>query len=301
MLLRPSLMKNSPVTNKCITLNRTLIMLFIYFILYNIFRTYYMPPKVYDLPSVSFIFFSDPNLLDMIIVTGGCFYIHSVASRFYALNDAWRHLPLGLVEIPGEWTKSEITMSLECLRLLHADLCKIIKVFSLGYGMIMLGYFTFSFVGLLMYTYLYFAVGYKDISDTSFASIIPWCLPLIVRYCQYCIFYMSIVVNASYTNEKKREIISYLRACRISSLAIHTKLQIKLFMVQMSEFKSNEISAYGIFNINLHLVISNLILLFYGLITLIQMKDGPFISSLTKAVMKHFTQQYNDIENNTNS
>ncbi|CAH1726722.1 uncharacterized protein LOC114119281 isoform X2 [Aphis gossypii] len=294
MLLRPSLMKNSPVTNKCITLNRTLIMLFIYFILYNIFRTYYMPPKVYDLPSVSFIFFSDPNLLDMIIVTGGCFYIHSVASRFYALNDAWRHLPLGLVEIPGEWTKSEITMSLECLRLLHADLCKIIKVFSLGYGMIMLGYFTFSFVGLLMYTYLYFAVGYKDISDTSFASIIPWCLPLIVRYCQYCIFYMSIVVNASYTNEKKREIISYLRACRISSLAIHTKLQ-------MSEFKSNEISAYGIFNINLHLVISNLILLFYGLITLIQMKDGPFISSLTKAVMKHFTQQYNDIENNTNS
>ncbi|KAF0760652.1 Gustatory receptor [Aphis craccivora] len=163
-----------------------------------------MPPKVYDLPSISFIFFSDPNLLDMVIVTGGCFYIRSVASRFCALNDAYRRLPLGLVEIPGEWTQSQITMSLECLRLLHADLCEIIKVFSLGYGMIMLGYFTFSFVGLLMFTYMYFAVGYKDIPDMSFASVTLWCLPLIVRYCQYCIFHISIVVNASYANEKVR-------------------------------------------------------------------------------------------------
>lgn len=40
--------------------------------------------KVYDLPSVSFIIFSDLNLLDMIIVTRGCFYIRSVGSRFCA-------------------------------------------------------------------------------------------------------------------------------------------------------------------------------------------------------------------------
>lgn len=69
----------------------------------------------------------------------------------------------------------------------------------------------------------------------------------------------------------------------------------------MSEFKSNEMSAYGMFNINLHLVISNLLLLLYGLTTLIQMKDGPFVSSLTKAVTKHFIQQYNNIKNYTNS
>lgn len=163
-----------------------------------------MPPKVYDLPSVSFNLFYDPNLLDMVIVTGGCFYIRCVAHRFCTLNDAWRRLPLGLVKISGEWTQSQIIMSLECLRLLHADLCEIIKVFNLGYGMILLGYFTFSFVGLLMFTYLYFAVGYKSIPDTSFSSIILWCLQLIIRYCQYSIFHISIVVNASYTNEKVR-------------------------------------------------------------------------------------------------
>lgn len=131
-------------------------------------------------------------------------------------------------------------------------------------------------------------------------------------------------------------------------------------MSQMPEFESNEMTAYGIFNINLHLVLTvnhiflhisyynndtkiicmllgylllkynkihvmyniimnncnnlffkhknyfifynqnrmvfyslqNLILLFSGLITLIQMKDHPFISRLSKVVMTHVKNNF---------
>lgn len=203
MLLRPALLVHPRSSNNCLTWNRAMIMLFVYIIIYHISRWYFMPSKTIDFPTVTFHFFMDPNLLDMVVVNGACIFIHSVASRFCALNDGWKRLPVGLLATSGEWTQSEITMSMECLRLLHADLCQIINVFSLGYGMVMLGYFTLSFISLLMFTYLYFAIGYP-LSDTSFLAIIAWCLPLIIRYSQFGIFQISIFVNSSFANEKVR-------------------------------------------------------------------------------------------------
>ncbi|XP_025200117.1 uncharacterized protein LOC112598027 [Melanaphis sacchari] len=285
-------MENLRVTNKHMNLNRILIILFVYYILYHTSKYYIIQPKVYDFSRITFHLFLEPNLLDLVIVTGGCFYIHTVASRFSALNDAWKRLPLNLVEISGEWIQSEITMSMECIRLLHVDLCEIINVFSLGYGMVLLGYFTLSFISLLIFTYLYFAIGYPP-PDTSFISISGWCLPLIIRYCQYSISHISILIYASSTNKKKKEIISYLRLCQISNLPIHTKLQIKLFINQMPEFESNEMSAYGVFNINLHLIITNIILLFSGILTLIQMRDNPIISRATRVIVLRFKNAYN--------
>jgi len=162
-----------------------------------------MPPKTIDFPTIAFHLFMDPNMLDMVVVNAACIFIHSVASRFCALNDGWKRLPVGLLATSGEWTQSEITMSMESIRLLHADLCEIINVFSLGYGMVLLGYFTLSFISLLMFTYLYFAIGYP-LSDTSFTAIIGWCLPLFIRYSQFSIFHISMLVNSSFANEKVR-------------------------------------------------------------------------------------------------
>jgi len=135
-------------------------------------------------------------------------YPYSVASRFCALNDGWKPLPGGLVATSGEWTQFEITMSIESIRLLHADLCEIINVFSLGYGMVLLGYFTFSFMSLFMFTYLYFTIGYP-LSDTTFTAIIVWCFPLFIRYSQFSIFHISILVNSSFTNEKVRHYLYF--------------------------------------------------------------------------------------------
>ncbi|XP_026815113.1 uncharacterized protein LOC113555031 [Rhopalosiphum maidis] len=72
----------------------------------------------------------------------------------------------------------------------------------------------------------------------------------------------------------KRKMISYLRLIRISSLAVETKLQVKMFMNQLTVFDMDGISAFGIFNINLNLVMAIIILLITGLTTLLQMKNN---------------------------
>jgi len=203
MLLRPTLLVHPRSSNDCMTWNRILNVLFMYTIIYHTTRWYIIPPITNDFSSIAFHLFADPNMLDMVIVNGGCIFIHSVASRFCALNDGWKRLAVGLLATNGQWTQSEITMSIESIRLLHADLCEIINVFSLGYGMVLLGYFTLSFISLLMFTYLYFVIGYP-LSDTSFTAIIAWCLPLFIKYSQFGIFQISILVNSSFANEKVR-------------------------------------------------------------------------------------------------
>lgn len=183
------------------TWNRTLTVLFVYVLIFRITKWYFMPPKTNDFPTITFFLFIDPSMVDMVVVNGACIYIHSVASRFCSLNNGWKRLPSGLVATSGEWTQSEITMSMESIRLLHADLCEIINVFSLGYGMVMLGYFTLSFISLLIFTYLHFAIEYP-IYDTSCIGIIGWFLPLFIRYSQFGFFHISILVNSSLANEK---------------------------------------------------------------------------------------------------
>ncbi|XP_060862080.1 uncharacterized protein LOC132939077 [Metopolophium dirhodum] len=103
---------------------------------------------------------------------------------------------------------------------------------------------------------------------------------------------MSILTAASRVNDKKRQIISYLRLTRISNLSIALKTQIKMFMNQVSVFESDEITAYGIFNINLNLVISITILLISAIATLIQMKEHPFLVH-TLNTTKNFFQHLN--------
>ncbi|XP_022166347.1 uncharacterized protein LOC111030921 [Myzus persicae] len=103
---------------------------------------------------------------------------------------------------------------------------------------------------------------------------------------------MSIIIGASRVNDKKRQIISYLRLTRISNLSIPIKIQIKMFMNQVSDFESTEITAYGFFSINLNLVISIIILLISGIITLIQMKEHPIILQTVNSTV-HFYQKLN--------
>ncbi|XP_060867423.1 uncharacterized protein LOC132942794 [Metopolophium dirhodum] len=87
----------------------------------------------------------------------------------------------------------------------------------------------------------------------------------------------------------KRKMISYLRLIKISNLSANLKTQVKFFMNQISVFESSELTAFGIFNINLNLVVSILILLVTGLITIIQMKEHPILLQ-SKENLKKFMQ-----------
>eukprot|EP00102_Acyrthosiphon_pisum_P022737 XP_016659947.1 PREDICTED: uncharacterized protein LOC107883782 [Acyrthosiphon pisum] len=94
---------------------------------------------------------------------------------------------------------------------------------------------------------------------------------------------ISILYVTSWVIEKKKKIISCLRLCRISEMAVHTKLQIKIFMNQISMYEPNEITAFGFFNFDLKLTMSILVLLITAISTMLQMKDHPWMLYLKNA------------------
>ncbi|CAI6362002.1 unnamed protein product [Macrosiphum euphorbiae] len=94
---------------------------------------------------------------------------------------------------------------------------------------------------------------------------------------------ISIIYVTSWVIEKKKKIISRLRLVRISEMTFNTKLQIKIFMNQISMYEPNEITAFGFFNIDLKLTMSILVLLITAFSTLLQMKDHPWILYLKNA------------------
>ncbi|XP_016658063.1 uncharacterized protein LOC107883110 [Acyrthosiphon pisum] len=104
---------------------------------------------------------------------------------------------------------------------------------------------------------------------------------------------MSIITFVSFINEKRLEMVSYLRLYRISNLHLDIKRQIKMFMNQISVCDSDQISAFGFFNINLNLVTSVLVLLISGTTTLIQMKDHPIILKLNNDTYSFFQKLRN--------
>ncbi|XP_022166350.1 uncharacterized protein LOC111030924 [Myzus persicae] len=103
---------------------------------------------------------------------------------------------------------------------------------------------------------------------------------------------MSIIVFVSFINDKKIEMISYLRLYRISILHLDIKRQIKMFMNQIFICDSDAISAFGFFDINLNLVTTILVLLTSGIITLIQMKNHPMMEKFKNDTLSYILHKF---------
>ncbi|XP_050055000.1 uncharacterized protein LOC126549553 isoform X5 [Aphis gossypii] len=89
--------------------------------------------------------------------------------------------------------------------------------------------------------------------------------------------------------------ISNLRLIRISNLSANLKVQVKLFMNQIIVLESSEITAFGIFSINLNFVVSILVLLITGLTTMMQMKEHPIMLEVRQN-FKHFLKNVTDVK-----
>lgn len=141
-----------------------------------------------------------PYITDFVIIVTVCFYLNNLGTRFQTLNDFWKSLPVGLAPMPGEWTHFEIAMSVEDIRLLHAELSELLKMFNRGYGPLLLGYFVCSFFDLM---YIFYLMLYHEFSSKSSLTehLIKY-LPLHVFNVQIIIMMVSIVVAASRVNEK---------------------------------------------------------------------------------------------------
>ncbi|XP_060862501.1 uncharacterized protein LOC132939380, partial [Metopolophium dirhodum] len=259
------------------------ISLFAYFIGFKIVQLYFGPMQIISIELlIHHVLFTIPFIMDYVVVISSCFFLQNMYVRFQTLNDLWKCLPADLVPVSDQWTHIEIVVLMENTRLLHAELCNLLNMFTLGYGPMLLGFFIFSFINMIcsIYLVLIFGAIYKP-------DVIKNILTL-AMYVQSVTFLMSIITFVSFINEKRLEIISYLRLYRISNLHLDIKRQIKMFMNQISVCHSDQISAFGFFDINLNLVTSVLVLLISGTITMIQMKDHPMILKLNNDTYSFF-------------
>ncbi|XP_022181799.1 uncharacterized protein LOC111041725 [Myzus persicae] len=243
--------------------------LFLYFVAYEVYDIYLWPPKSFNFSYFLFLFFGMPYKLDYIVMITVLFYLTNIGCRFQTLNDFWMCLPRGLVSIPGGWTDSELVMLMESIRLLHAELSQLFKIFSRSYGTLLLVFFVCCIIDVMYLIYLMIELE----------NVIRH-VPLHMLNIQIVLFLMSVILAATWINEKKMKIVSYLRLIPISKLPVEVKIQIKMFLYQISLMESDEINAFGFFNINLNLVVSIVMLLMTGFSTLLQMKNHPIILAM---------------------
>lgn len=146
--------------------------------------------------------FQSPEIIVFVVMLTSCYYLSNLGHRFCALNELWRCLPPGLIiHRPDGWTSSETTILVEHIRLLHADLSDLLRLFSLGYGPVLLVYFIFTFFHAVLETFL--MAIFRDYKIKI--GFIPF-----VFYMQYIINMTSIIWITSWVIEKVRRRIIYL-------------------------------------------------------------------------------------------
>jgi len=172
--------------------NIILTSLLLYFIFYEVYDIYLWPPNTFDLKTFLILFFGMPYVLDYVVIITVCFYLSNIGCRFQTLNDFWTCLPLcGLVSVPSEWTDSELVMLMESIRLLHAELSQLFKIFSFSYGALLLVFFVCCIIDIIYLIYLMI----------NFENVIRH-VPLHMLNIQIVVFLISVILAASWINEK---------------------------------------------------------------------------------------------------
>lgn len=172
----------------------------IYFIGYEVYYFYLWPPQTIGIASILVYFFNLPNIIDFTVIITTCFYLSNIGFRFQTVNNFWKRLPDGLVSVRGEWTQSEIIMLTESIRLLHAELSELLKMFSLGYGPMLLGFFICSFIDMVFIFYV--TLSNTFLTNVSYIDRFFKFIPLSIYKVQTIVCMISIVVAASWINEK---------------------------------------------------------------------------------------------------
>ncbi|CAH1714555.1 unnamed protein product [Aphis gossypii] len=126
------------------------------------------------------------------------YYLSNLGHRFCELNRLWKCLPFRLIKLPGGRTTSEMTMLVERIRLLHAELSELLRLFSLGYGPVLLMYFTFNFTHALIDTFLF--TIYRDFFISGY--FFPY-----IFYIKHIFDMISIIYVTSWVIEEVRIII----------------------------------------------------------------------------------------------
>lgn len=181
--------------------NKIYISLFLYFIVFKILQEYCFPIKSVNINTLIISLFTPPYIMDYIVTISLCFFLQNLYVRFQSLNDLWKCLPPKLVAVPGQWTNIEIVDLMENTRLMHTELCELLNYFTRGYGPLLLGFYTFSFITMLIG--IYFIVNDGSLSTISSVEKHRVLIPFLVHL-QLFAFMVSIIIFVSSVNNKVR-------------------------------------------------------------------------------------------------
>lgn len=170
----------------------------LYFLAFQVYFILWHGNQLSGFEWAAHILFRYPVIIVFIVMITACFYLYNLEHRFVALNTLWKCLPPGLIDLPGGWTNSEITVLVESVRLLHAELSELLRLFSLGYGPVLLVYLIITFVEAVFDMFL--IIVFSDYRVKL--NFIPY-----LFYLQYVIYTMSILCNSSRIFE---EVLNYV-------------------------------------------------------------------------------------------
>lgn len=173
----------------------------LYFIGYELCVFYLWRPKLISLNVIAIYFFNMPNIIDFVILITVSFFLSNIGFRFLALTSFWQCLPSRLVPVFGGWSRSEIVIMIENIRLLHAELSEILRIFNLGYGPLLLVYFVCSYIDLIYVFYLMIYHEFKPQNRSVTQKIIKY-VPLHIFNIQTIVFMIFIIAIASWINDK---------------------------------------------------------------------------------------------------
>ena len=198
---------------------------------------YLYPIKRMDINVIFIYFVRISFIVDFTVIVSSYFYLHNLQYRFEILNDIWKFLPAGLLAVPGECSHYDIAMMVDHIRLLHAQLSDILRVFSLGYGQMLLGYFVFSYINMLVFFFFTFYFKYPTSSENNDMNMILKKTAPFVYNLQNIICTMSIITAAARVHDKvKTTLIFELLILFIISIIWITYYELRLIRITLFRF-----------------------------------------------------------------
>ncbi|KAF0737167.1 Gustatory receptor, partial [Aphis craccivora] len=214
----------------------------IYFAGFKLLFLFLFPPRTLDVKFLAAFLIGPPFIIHYVVFISTYYFLYNFYIRFETLNDLWKCLPDGLIAVPDQWTHFEVVILIDDIRLLHSELSELLKIFSRGYGPLLITFFVSNYINILLY--FYFAITFREfLPEYSFT----------VNFMRKCINYLGI----------GQSIVVMMIIMMLGSFINNNN--IKMFMNQVSVYESDEITAFGLFKINLNLVMSILALIITGI------------------------------------
>jgi hypothetical protein len=192
--------------------NTVFIVLITYYVITTVIIWIFHPPQSMNVLVFFTYIFQLQYFIDFTIVTSTYFFLTNLEFRFQMLNNLWKLYPIEIFTIPGGWTCSKITMFLEDIRLLHAELSELLKIFSVGYGKMLLGFFVFSYIDIL---FLYFLLIHLSLDEQGSISVTVTVL-ITSGLGKTIAFIMSIILATSRVNKEVN--ICYVNIIKSSNI-----------------------------------------------------------------------------------